>query len=285
MWYAARCIATLAFHDAAFLEAAKLGVLAGSVVAGIERPPTIKHPIDISSRAFIQTPTLYHQWLRTQAPVDKGKLSMITIYLLSHYNDCVALLKDPRFVRDRTMVTGGHNRLPIPVPRAIALLTKGMIMEDEPAHRRLRTLVHKAFTPRALARLEGRITQLTHDLLDAAAAQGNVNLMQAYALPIPVTVIKKLVGVLDADMPRFQSGIRVVSEGFSGWNFLRTIVWDLPAIIALVHELMKHNVRILATIVDRAAECMTTCHHQTPASPDHRCVVQTALSHEARWWI
>jgi cytochrome P450 len=201
----------------------------------------IKHPIDISSRAFIQNPTPYHQWLRAQAPVYKGKLSIITIYLLSRYDDCVALLKDPRFVRDRTTVTGGNNRLPIPVPKSISLLAKSMILEDEPEHRRLRNLVHMAFTPRALARLEGRITQLTHDLLDAAEAQGNVDLMQAYALPIPVTVIRELVGVSDADMPRFRSGIRVLSEGLSGWNFLRTIVWDLPATIRFVRELINRK--------------------------------------------
>jgi cytochrome P450 len=173
--------------------------------------------------------------------VYKGKLSIITIYLLSRYDDCVALLKDPRFVRDRTTVTGGNNRLPIPVPKSISLLAKSMILEDEPEHRRLRNLVHMAFTPRALARLEGRITQLTHDLLDAAEAQGNVDLMQAYALPIPVTVIRELVGVSDADMPRFRSGIRVLSEGLSGWNFLRTIVWDLPATIRFVRELINRK--------------------------------------------
>jgi cytochrome P450 len=199
---------------------------------------TIKHPIDISSPAFIQHKETYYRWLRAEAPVYKGKLSIISIYLLSRYDDCVAMLKDPRFVRDRTTVTGGKNRLPFPVPKAISLMARSMILEDEPAHRRLRNLVHKAFTPRALARLEGRIAQLTHELLDVAELQGTVDLMQAYALPIPVTVIQELVGVSEADMPRFRSGIRVLSEGFTGWNFLRTIVWDLPATVRFVRELI-----------------------------------------------
>ena len=202
---------------------------------------TLKHPIDISSPAFIEHKEAYYRWLREQAPVYKGKLSLLNVYLLSRYDDCVAMLKDPRFVRDRTTVTGGKNRLPIPVPKSISLLAKSMILEDEPEHRRLRNLVHKAFTPRSLARLEGRITQLTHELLDAAAGRGTVDLMQAYALPIPVTVIKELVGVPDADMPRFRSGIRVLSDGFSGWNFLRTIVWDLLATIRFVRELIARK--------------------------------------------
>jgi cytochrome P450 len=202
---------------------------------------TIKHPIDISSPAFIQHKELYYRWLREEAPVYKGKLSVLGVYLLSRYDDCVAMLKDPRFVRDRTTVTGGKNRLPFPVPKAISLVARSMILEDEPEHRRLRNLVHKAFTPRALARLEGRITQLTHELLEAVESQGTVDLMQVYALPIPVTVIQELVGVSDADMPRFRSGIRVLSEGFTGWNFLRTIAWDLPATIRFVRGLIARK--------------------------------------------
>jgi cytochrome P450 len=201
----------------------------------------IKHPIDISSRTFIQHKEAYYRWLREKAPVYKGRLSIISTYLLSRYDDCVAMLKDPRFVRDRTTVTGGTNRLPIPVPKAISLMAQSMILEDEPEHRRLRNLVHKAFTPRALARLEGRIERLTHELLDAVERQGTVDLMQTYALPIPVTVIKELVGIADEDMPRFRSGIKVLSEGFTGWNFLRTIVWDLPATVRFVRELIARK--------------------------------------------
>jgi cytochrome P450 len=199
---------------------------------------TIKHPIDISSRAFIQHKYAYYRWLREEAPVYKGKLSIINAYLLSRYDDCVAMLKDTRFVRDRTRVTGGKNRLPFPVPRAVSLVAQSMILEDEPEHRRLRNLVHKAFTPRALARLEGRIEQLTHELLDQAEPRGTVDLMQVYALPIPVTVIKELVGVSDEDMPRFRSGIKVLSAGFTGWNFLRTVTWDLPATVRFVRGLI-----------------------------------------------
>lgn len=201
----------------------------------------IKHPIDISSRAFIEHKEAYYRWLREEAPVYKGKLSIINVYLLSRYDDCVAMLKDPRFVRDRTSVTGGKNRLPFAVPKSIALLATNMIMEDEPEHRRLRNLVHTAFTPRALARLEGRITRLTHELLDATKGQGAVDLMQAYALPIPVTVIQELVGVANEDMPRIRSGIRVLSTGFTGWNVLRTFAWDLPATIRFVRELIARK--------------------------------------------
>jgi len=91
----------------------------------------IKHPINISSKRFIEHTNAYYQWLREEAPVYKGKLSVLTVYLLSRYNDCVELLMDRRFVRNRTTVTGGKNRVPFPVPKAISLVAQNMILADE----------------------------------------------------------------------------------------------------------------------------------------------------------
>jgi len=160
--------------------------------------------------------------------------------LLSRYDDCLSLLKDRRFVRNRSTATGGR-RTPFPMPRSVALLAQSMIVEDEPAHHRLRGLVQKAFTPRSLERLEGRIESLTHSLLDAAEKQGTVDLIPAYALPLPVTVIRELVGVSERDMPRFRGSLRVLSQGVSGWSVLRTFLFDLPKTVRFVRELIAHK--------------------------------------------
>ncbi len=110
----------------------------------------IKEPINLSSKEVSAKKYAYYQWLREETPVYRGKISLITAYFLSRYDDCVQMLKDPRFVRNRTTATGGR-RMPFPMPKSVALIAQNMILEDEPAHRRLRTLVHQAFTPRALA--------------------------------------------------------------------------------------------------------------------------------------
>nr|AIA15589.1 Cytochrome P450 [uncultured bacterium] len=201
----------------------------------------IKHPINVSSPAFTANKYAYYAWLREEAPVYKGKMSVISAYFLSRYEDCARMLKDPRFVRNRATARGGGGKLPFPAPKSILLMTQSMILEDEPNHRRLRNLVHKAFTPRALDQLGNRIEQLTHELLDAAEKQGTVDLMQAYALPIPVTIISEMVGVSDADMPRFRNGVRVLSEGFSGWSLLRTFFWDLPSTVKFVRTLITRK--------------------------------------------
>lgn len=201
---------------------------------------SLKEPINLSSKAFIANKFAYYRWLREEAPVCKGKLSIINAYLVSRYDDCVSVLKDPRFVRNRTTATGG-GRLPFPAPKYISLISQSMILEDEPEHRRLRNLVHKAFTPRALARLDERIDELTHQLLDAAEAQGTVDLMPAYALPIPVTVISEMVGVAEADMPKFRNSVRVLSNGLSGWSLFRTLFWDLRGATKFVRELIARK--------------------------------------------
>jgi cytochrome P450 len=194
--------------------------------------------LNVASRQFAENKYAIYAQLRGTAPVCKAKLSVLNVALVSRYEDCIALLKDPRFVRNRSTATGGGRRSPIPLPRSLALMAYSMIVEDDPAHRRLRGLVSKAFTPRAVARLEPRIEQLTHQLLDAAEKQGTLDLMPAYALPIPVTVIGELVGIAERDRPRFQYSLRAVSQGLSGWSLLRTLLWDLPAAVKFVRELI-----------------------------------------------
>ena len=111
--------------------------------------------------------------------------------------------------------------MPFPMPRSVSLLANSMIVEDNPAHHRLRSSVNTAFKPGAIARIQERIERLTHELLDQAEKQGPVDLMPAYCLPIPTTVISELVGVSDEDMPRFGALMGALAQGgLSGWNRL-----------------------------------------------------------------
>lgn len=200
----------------------------------------IKHPVNVSSKEFTANKYEYYQWLREEAPIYKGKLSVLTVYLLSRDADCVSMLKDPRFVRNRTTATGG-GRMSFPMPKSVSLMAQSMIVEDEPEHRRLRSLVHKAFTPRALAKLAERIARLTHQLLDEAEKQREVDLLQAYSLPIPVTVISEMVGVPDEDMPKFRNSMKVLTDDFSGWNLFRAFFWDMRRATKFVRELIAQR--------------------------------------------
>ncbi|MBE9063419.1 cytochrome P450 [cf. Phormidesmis sp. LEGE 11477] len=197
-------------------------------------------PLDLNSKEFVNNKYEYYKWMQEEAPVFHGKLSFLDTYILSRYDDCVSFLKDPRFVRNRTTATGG-SRIPFPMPKSVQLMAQSMITEDEPDHRRLRDLVHQAFTRHSLEKMSARIDALTHDLLDKAERIGTVDLKAAYALPIPVKVIQEMMGVDDEDMPKFKDGLTALKDGFSGWTVVRTFFWDMPRLSTFVRKLIERK--------------------------------------------
>ncbi len=203
-------------------------------------PLDVKLPLNLLDGDFVRNKYAYYEWIRENAPVCPARVSLIRFQVLSRYDDCAALTKDERFVRNRTKATGG-SRFPFPLPKRIQLIAESMITEDDPEHRRLRNLVNQAFKPGAIAKLEPTIEELTHRLLDDAEKRGRVDLMSAYALPIPVTVIQRMLGVPEGDMPRFKDTVKYVSDGMSGWRILRTLLWDMPGSIQFTRDMIARK--------------------------------------------
>ncbi|NJN11197.1 MAG: cytochrome P450 [Richelia sp. RM2_1_2] len=210
-------------------------------------PSKLQFPPDLTSKEFANNKYEYYKWMREEAPVFRGKFIAGESYILTRYEDCAALLKDPRIGRDNRRIAGSKPPFPsfIPLPKSAELMMHSMIGTDEPDHKRLRSLVHQAFTRKSMSELSARIEQLTNELLDKAEAkskaQGSVDLKEAYALPIPVTVIQKMVGVSDEDMPRFYEGVQAIIKGFSGWRIVRTMLWDMPRLSKFVRELIDRK--------------------------------------------
>ncbi len=92
-------------------------------------------------------------------------------------------------------------------------LAASLISTDPPRHRQLRTLVNQAFTPRAVARLEPRIRQLTTELLDAVTPSGSMDIIDDLAYPLPVIVIAELLGIPPEDRARFKLWSDIVVHG------------------------------------------------------------------------
>jgi cytochrome P450 len=79
-----------------------------------------------------------------------------------------------------------------------------MLLSDPPYHTRLRKLVSKAFTAKAVEDMRPRIQEITDELLDAIDGAGEVDLMKAFCEPLPTIVIAEMLGVDPADRDDFK---------------------------------------------------------------------------------
>jgi cytochrome P450 len=117
----------------------------------------------------------------------------------------------------------------VPAPR------NWFIFFDAPQHTRQRALVSKAFTPRTVAALEPRIRELSRELLDAAAARGEIDLAAEYAVPLPMKVIASLVGIPLSDWElykRWSDTILRLSYSRNGDPAAEQSVRDFAAVTA-----------------------------------------------------
>jgi cytochrome P450 len=88
-----------------------------------------------------------------------------------------------------------------------------MLAADPPDHTRLRRLVSGAFTARRIEELRPRIDEITDDLLDAMSGRERVDLIDAFAFPLPIQVICELLGVPAADRDSFRSWSNIIVSG------------------------------------------------------------------------
>lgn len=79
-----------------------------------------------------------------------------------------------------------------------------IVTSDPPYHRKLRSLVNQAFTPRAVAELAPRILEVVHELLDAVADKGGMDVVNELAYPLPAIVISELLGVPRKDVSQLR---------------------------------------------------------------------------------
>jgi hypothetical protein len=112
-------------------------------------------------------------------------------WYVSRYEDANRMLRDPTFgagrgVPDSMGITSGplHD-----------LMTTWMMAIDGPAHTRVRKLISRAFTPRAVDAMRPAIQRIADRLLDEIAARGGADIVADYAFPLPMEVVRLLFGV------------------------------------------------------------------------------------------
>ena len=179
--------------------------LAIDVAIGSAAAALFTAPSDADRRAALAT--LAAAGPAVRIPLPGGN----TAWLVTGYAHVRAVLTDPHVVKQLGLFGGPFtDELP---PGVAAGLFRHMLNANPPDHGRLRRLVAAAFTRRRVEAMAPRIQQLTDAFLDAVPADGPVDLVEALAAPLPVRVIGDLLGVPEADFPRFRAWTRPLVTG------------------------------------------------------------------------
>jgi cytochrome P450 len=147
--------------------------------------------------------------LRAAGPLAAVELpGGVPVWAVTHHAEAKQLLTDPRLVKDIN-VWGAWQRGEIPADWPLIGLAnpgRSMLTVDGADHRRMRTLVAQALTPRRVEQMRERIAKLTEGLLNGVeAAEGEVvDLKAEFAYPLPMYVIADLMGIAESQLPRLK---------------------------------------------------------------------------------
>jgi cytochrome P450 len=193
--------------------------------------------VDLTAPGFKADPFPYYARLRAEAPVLRVDVPrMGPAWLVTRYDDVAAVLKDDRLLKNqRDALTPEQLKKARTVPRMFSALDRGLLSLDGADHDRLRALVHKAFTPRRIEQMRDQIQQLADELLDAAERRGSMDLIADYALPLPLTIIGRIIGVPEKDNPRFSAW----SKNLIGIASRRNPLGGVPSVLMFLRYLRR----------------------------------------------
>jgi cytochrome P450 len=201
--------------------------------------------IDILGEHAIRDPAGYFGVLREEHPVawDTRRRS----WILTRHEHITAALKDPRFSSDRiapfmdAKLTGPDTD-PL-VRESFEVLSHWLVFNDAPVHTRLRRLIHKAFTPRAVKVMGESVGELCDKLLAEAPKDGVFDLVQAITYPLPAIVIAQMLGVPPEDRDRFhgwsEDVAAIVSAGLDDPNRYRRAAQGMHDLAAFCLALLR----------------------------------------------
>ena len=174
------------------------GILGEAALFDPLAPQTLSDPYPIYAR------------LRAEAEVQKTDAG---IWLVLGYDPAVQILRDhDRFSVDHR---NRHDTPELIEKLGPTAADRGMenimLFKDPPDHTRLRGLVNKAFTPRIVGAMRARIEEIANALIDEVTERGEMDVIEDFAYPLPVTVIAEMLGIPEADRNDFKRWSRQVA--------------------------------------------------------------------------
>jgi cytochrome P450 len=172
------------------------------------------HPpqLDPAAAGFFDDPYPHLTALREQAPVHWS--DAINSWVVTRYEDVNALRRDRSLIGTvgtldpAAALAGGASEA---VKRR--RLDKALSRRDGEDHLRLRKLVSRVFTPKQLSRWQDRADALVDQLLTEMADHETVDVMSAFALPLPVQIISEMLGMPTADTDQLRAWSHALTRG------------------------------------------------------------------------
>ena len=179
--------------------------------------------LEAMSPAFREDPYPYYERFRGPSPLLRVA---DTIWFALGHADVTALLRHPKLSTDESHAATEAGRTEEDPNR-----TRSLLFMDPPEHTRLRGLVARAFTPRRIEELRATTKAIAGELVEGLAQRsGTVELIEAFAYPLPVRVICALLGVPPEDEATFTAWSRGIARSVDP-TILRS-----PAIEATIAE-------------------------------------------------
>lgn len=136
-----------------------------------------------------------------------------TLMIADHAGVVEVLRDNSRFSHDLDRMKGYTPRELPPDMQEAPRDHEMLLVMDPPDHTRVRRLVGKAFSPRAIASLDEWIVELADELVGKAAASGTFDLVADVAMPLPLAVICRMLGVPVEDRDKFEHWGHAVAAG------------------------------------------------------------------------
>ncbi|HHQ2456580.1 cytochrome P450 family protein [Bacillus cereus group sp. MYBK245-2] len=166
---------------------------------------SIEDGINLASAQFKEDAyEIYKESRKKQPILFVNQVEIGKEWLITRYEDALPLLKDNRLKKDwKNVFSQDTKNMYLSVDNSDHLTTH-MLNSDPPNHSRLRSLVQKAFTPKMIAQLDGRIQRIADDLISDIERKGTLNLVDDYSFPLPIIVISEMLGIPKEDQAKFR---------------------------------------------------------------------------------
>ena len=185
--------------------------------------------MNFAQPGLLENPYPFYQQWREDQPIWWAE--DINAWVLSRHADVRSVLKNAELFSSKSLGEMEHQAFSFP-----------LLTDDPPRHTQLRSIVSKAFTTGTLKQMEKQVEGLVDDLLDDMAGQATVDIAAALTIPLPVSLIARLMGIPEEN-----------KEDFKRWSDAMVSTGEAVEIKDRMPDMMEMAGYFQSLIADRRA--------------------------------